>query len=151
MALGCSLATAVREKEEGWQRGGPRGRPQQLESHTPGRASLGSPPPSRGCRTGLVLAGRPLSWQLVLGPVACHLVLGSYVGKSKGHTGATCIPEPPREKLRSSSRLVGSSCLGSPLSRELSTPRSKDYLGVRGPLDLRTFLRLGDPLIYLGN
>lgn len=61
------------------------GRSQQPESHTPGPASLGSPPPSRGCRTGSVLAGLPLGWQLVLGPVACHWVLRSYVGKCEGH------------------------------------------------------------------
>lgn len=81
VALRSPWATADGEKEEWWQRGGPRGRPQQPESHTPGKAFLGSPPPSRGSRTGLVLAGWPLGWQLVLGPVASRWVLGSYVGK----------------------------------------------------------------------
>lgn len=125
MALGSSRATAVLEKEEGWQRGGPRGRPQQLESHTPGLASLGSPPPSRGAEPGRCWPVGHLvgSWFLGQWPVTGFLAL---MLESVRDTGAICIPEPPREKLRSGIQVSGVSL------RRLTAIPGTEYPQIQG-------------------
>lgn len=65
----CLWAAEVQEREGEWQREGPRGR-KAGEAGAPGRASRGSPPPSRGLQT------RPLPVGPLVGPSVGRWVSG---------------------------------------------------------------------------
>lgn len=115
--LSLPVAT-VREREREWQRGGLRGK-KAGAAGAPGRASRGSPPPSRGLQT----------LQLPLGPLVGGSVGRWVSGLQLGHRLSCSKVGGTRERPAHLSRLERSSAPRSVGSPHSLRPAARSGLG----------------------
>lgn len=126
----CLWAAKVPEREGEWQRGGPRGR-KEGEAGAPGRASRGSPPPSRGLQT------RPLRVRPLVGRSVGRWVSGLQHGSQLSWSEVGGTRERPAHLSRlersPAPRSVGSPHALRPAARSEWEPPQGHCLGDRAP------------------